>query len=59
MRDSKDKTNERAVKGFTLIELMVVLGIISIIATASVPKIQDWTARNRAKAFIAGIDITA
>ncbi|HPA57221.1 MAG TPA: prepilin-type N-terminal cleavage/methylation domain-containing protein, partial [bacterium] len=34
-------------KGFTLIELMVVLAIIIIIATASVPKIQEWTARNR------------
>jgi len=34
-------------KGFTLIELMVVLGIITIIATASVPQIQLWTARNR------------
>jgi len=34
-------------KGFTLIELMVVLAIIVIIATASVPKIQEWTARNR------------
>lgn len=34
-------------KGFTLIELMVVLAIIVIIATASVPKVQVWTARNR------------
>ncbi len=34
-------------KGFTLIELMVVLAIIVIIATASVPKIQVWIARNR------------
>jgi prepilin-type N-terminal cleavage/methylation domain-containing protein len=35
------------VQGFTLIELMVVLSIIVIIATASVPKIQVWIARNR------------
>lgn len=34
-------------KGFTLIELMVVLAIIVIIATASVPQVQVWIARNR------------
>ena len=34
-------------KGFSLIELMVVLAIITIIATASVPQIQLWVARNR------------
>lgn len=34
-------------KGFSLIELMVVLAIITIIATASVPQIQIWIARNR------------
>jgi prepilin-type N-terminal cleavage/methylation domain-containing protein len=34
-------------KGFTLIELMVVLSIIVIIATATVPKVQVWIARNR------------
>lgn len=55
MRDSKDKTNERAVKGFTLIELMVVLGIITIIATASIPQVQMWTGRNRGKAAVSNI----
>ncbi|MGI6394156.1 MAG: pilus assembly FimT family protein [bacterium] len=34
-------------KAFTLIELMVVLAIIVIIATASVPQVQMWIARNR------------
>lgn len=42
-------------KGFTLIELMVVLAIIVIIATASVPQVQLWTARNRGMAAVAQI----
>ncbi|HPS31106.1 MAG TPA: prepilin-type N-terminal cleavage/methylation domain-containing protein [bacterium] len=42
-------------KGFTLIELMVVLTIIVVIATASVPKIQSWTARNRGAAAVSQI----
>jgi len=42
-------------KGFTLIELMVVLAIIVIIATASVPKIQVWTARNRGATAVSQI----
>lgn len=42
-------------KGFTLIELMVVLAIIVIIATASVPSIQVWTARNRGTAAVSMI----
>ncbi len=39
-------------KGFTLIELMVVLAIIVIIATASVPQIQLWNARNKGVAAV-------
>lgn len=42
-------------KGFTLIELMVVLTIIVIIATASVPQIQLWIGRNRGLSAIATI----
>lgn len=42
-------------KGFTLIELMVVLTIIVIIATASVPQIQLWIARNRGLTAVATI----
>ncbi|HNZ54990.1 MAG TPA: prepilin-type N-terminal cleavage/methylation domain-containing protein [bacterium] len=34
-------------KAFTLIELMVTLGVITIIATASVPQVQMWIARNK------------
>lgn len=40
-------------KGFTLLELMVVLAIIVIIATASVPQIQVWIARNRGNQAVA------
>lgn len=42
-------------KGFSLIELMVVLAIITIIATASVPQIQMWTARNRGLSAVSTI----
>lgn len=38
-----------------MIELMVVLAIITIIATASVPQVQMWTARNRGKAAVSNI----
>lgn len=41
--------------GFTLIELMVVLAIIMILATASVPQIQLWTARNRGATAVSQI----
>lgn len=41
--------------GFTLLELMIVLVIITIIATASVPQVQLWTARNRGATAVAQI----
>ncbi|HQM85225.1 MAG TPA: prepilin-type N-terminal cleavage/methylation domain-containing protein [bacterium] len=42
-------------KAFTLIELMVVLAIIVIIATASVPQVQVWIARNRGNQAVSQI----
>lgn len=33
--------------GFSLIELMIALGVLTIIATVAVPKVQVWNARNR------------
>lgn len=33
--------------GFSLIELMVAMGVLTILATISVPKVQMWNARNR------------
>lgn len=37
----------RKTNGFSLIELMIALGILTIIATVAVPKVQVWNARNR------------
>ena len=33
--------------GFSLLELMIALGVLTIIATVAVPKVQVWNARNR------------
>ena len=37
----------RKTKGFSLIELMVAMGVLTILATVAVPKVQMWNARNR------------
>ena len=37
----------RKTNGFSLIELMIALGVLTIIATVAVPKVQVWNARNR------------
>lgn len=37
----------RKTNGFSLIELMVAMAVLTIIATVAVPKVQVWNARNR------------
>lgn len=37
----------RSQKGFTLVELMIVVAIIAIMATFAFPAYQDWMVRNR------------
>ena len=37
----------RKTNGFSLLELMIALGVMTLIATISVPKVQVWNARNR------------
>lgn len=39
----------RTTKGFTLIELMVTLAIIALAARLSMPKVNEWMARQQAK----------
>lgn len=34
-------------RGFSLLELMITLGVLTIVATVAVPKVQVWNARNR------------